>query len=330
MAPTILPTRQHFDVVCHETSKHIFAEALKEDPYQGNGIVLIQPLVNIPVQTLYKVLDCALHIFFGVVFPFMCEGKTAVYFITCAVVLDPLQCAAQIVSQIVRIAASLLGIVSTTASLYGWWFAEVIELTALQGFTALYDRLQVIALHGWWCAEVIELTALAACTGLYSVLNFQPSGRPLLDQDIEPKNAVEFFGVVNSRKYALRDNNARLSPVEPVKNMVLELWKGHRELATELLFNTTEGVPSRTQDILQTKITKQEQEGEGQDPVLTIADISAYEATLLYNHLATRTAHRDEIRTQFEKRSGPVFLAGRAAWRALKSWNDFGTASHYQ
>ncbi len=299
----ILPTPHHFEALVHETEKSIFAKAIERGFVDEENCTgpLIKPVVEMPFQVLVKVTQCVVLVFLALISLFEGSGKEALYHLACAVVLYPLRGTAEIAAQIVRIAASILGVVSTS-----------------------------IALHGWWCAEVIELTALAACTGLYSVLNFQPSGRPLLDQDIEPKNAVEFFGVVNSRKYALRDNNARLSPVEPVKNMVLELWKGHRELATELLFNTTEGVPSRTQDILQTKITKQEQEGEGQDPVLTIADISAYEATLLYNHLATRTAHRDEIRTQFEKRSGPVFLAGRAAWRALKSWNDFGTASHYQ
>ncbi len=290
MAPTILPTRQHFDVVCHETSKHIFAEALKEDPYQGNGIVLIQPLVNIPVQTLYKVLDCALHIFFGVVFPFMCEGKTAVYFITCAVVLDPLQCAAQIVSQIVRIAASLLGIVSTTASLYGWWFAEVIELTALQGFTALYDRLQV-----------------KAYDNLFE------------DIYIQPKNAVEFFGEDTAECFA-HSNPIELQAAlrTSLETLLTQLIKSDESLMTKLLSETASA--NRVDKLVLAKI-KQEKPSKGSGPMtVDISGLNKTNLALLYWYFKARLP--DALKTQFRKEL-------QEAYRACAAVTAFGTASYY-
>lgn len=292
MTSAILPSRHHFALVGHQATKHIFEEAIHcKAEIECIGPILDPLVAGIGGVLALKTMDCAAHFFWALLAPCAGEGRRALYYFSCAVLLDPLHAGAQVAAAIVRLAASILGSVSSSVALNGWWFAEVIEITSLKAFT-----------------------------GLFGALNLQPLDDADLKKNfrIDPHNAVEFFGEKDAKVWMDMDkdlNVLREKFTSSMDALILQLIKTNQPFVTALFNPTSDRTHQKIFDKIVDKSVKPQK-------IQVLGKLSTDEAALLYWHIHKRLDRDEKTRNAVNQELEAAFCTMQAA-------TAFGTASYY-
>ena len=141
-ASTTLPCTESFYLVCSDQSIGIFEEAARRGQRlsRGNHVgLVVKTLVGAPFELAMNVGVLAGHVFKLAGSMWRLEGKSAGYYLTAVFVLQPISTLSNLASRTVRIASGVIGILTPSASLKGWTWAEQMDSLVLEGRTKVFQ-----------------------------------------------------------------------------------------------------------------------------------------------------------------------------------------------